>query len=272
MAVREVLITVKTYPTLSSKYEELVCTAGVFKNGDWVRIYPVQFRQKPYAAQYSKYDWIKIDLVKNKKDFRPESFRPLTHDTDIEILGKVGTKNKWEERKKYILKNIYTDLSQLISDAMNPKKYTSLATFKPSIIHDFIWEEAEREWPDEKLAQLRQGNLFEERSGELQLVKKLPYKFSYVFEDDNGRQSTLMNEDWEVGALYWNCLKRNSGDEQKALIDVREKFLDEFVTNKDLYVYLGTTLQWHRRKATNPFVIIGTFYPPKENQMSFDFD
>jgi hypothetical protein len=36
---RKVLITVKTYPTLSTKYAELVCTAGILDDGTWVRIF-----------------------------------------------------------------------------------------------------------------------------------------------------------------------------------------------------------------------------------------
>ena len=40
-----VLVTVKTYPTLSTKYgETVVCTAGVREDGTWVRIYPVPSR------------------------------------------------------------------------------------------------------------------------------------------------------------------------------------------------------------------------------------
>ena len=272
MALKKVLITVKTYPTISSKYEELVCTAGVFENGDWVRIYPIQFRKKPYSEQYSRYDWIEIDLVENEKDFRPESFRPRTHDTPIEIVGNIGTENNWVKRKEFVLKNVYTDLSRLIQDAKNPDKNVSLATFKPAKIIDFIWKEEEkREWSTQKLNLLRQGNLFEKEDGELRLVKKLPYKFSYVFEDENGRQATLMNEEWEVGALYWNCLKRHNGNETKALEDVRKKYFDEFTQKKDLYLFLGTTLQWHLRKALNPFVIIGTFYPPLEPQIGLNF-
>jgi hypothetical protein len=34
-----VLITVKTYPTPSAKYDELVCNAGFLENGKWIRIY-----------------------------------------------------------------------------------------------------------------------------------------------------------------------------------------------------------------------------------------
>jgi len=42
---RKVFITVKTYPTLSTKYDELVCTAGILDDGSWVRIYPLPFRK-----------------------------------------------------------------------------------------------------------------------------------------------------------------------------------------------------------------------------------
>lgn len=84
----KVLVTVKTYPTLSGKYDELVCTTGFREDGSWVRIYPIPFRKKSYDEQYSKYDWIEIDLVKNTSDFRPESFRPYSHDSEINIVGR----------------------------------------------------------------------------------------------------------------------------------------------------------------------------------------
>lgn len=74
-----------------------------------------------------------------------------------------------------------------------------------------------------------------------------------------------MISDWEIGALYFNCLKRVNGDEQAALSKVREKYFDEFL-EKDLYLFLGTTKEYHN-VAPNPFIIIGTFYPPKEQQM-----
>ncbi|HEX7458948.1 MAG TPA: hypothetical protein VF301_10970 [Ginsengibacter sp.] len=45
MALIKVLIAVKTYPTLSMKYDELVCTAGFLGDGSWVRIFPIPFRK-----------------------------------------------------------------------------------------------------------------------------------------------------------------------------------------------------------------------------------
>lgn len=75
-----------------------------------------------------------------------------------------------------------------------------------------------------------------------------------------------MIEDWEIGALYWNCLRDADNDEKVALEKVREKFEHRFLKNNEIYLFLGTTKQWHLRRATNPFVIIGVFYPKKELQ------
>lgn len=78
----------------------------------------------------------------------------------------------------------------------------------------------------------------------------------------------MMIEDWEIGALYWNCLRRADGNEDVALKKVQEKFYDTFAQKNDIYLFLGTTLQYHRRRMNNPFVIIGVFYPPKDPQIS----
>ncbi|MDR1884378.1 MAG: hypothetical protein LBR26_16610 [Prevotella sp.] len=264
MSPTKVLITVKTYPAISSKYEELVCTAGFREDGKRVRIYPVQFRKKSYNEQYRKYDWIELDLVKNDSDFRPESYRPYSFDSDINIVGHIGTDKNWTERKKIVLQKVYTNLHELIAEAHNKDVCTSLAVFKPKKILDFRVESVEREWDKKKLERLRQMNLFETvtTSGKFEVVRKLPYKFSYQFKDEAGTESCLMIEDWEIGQLYWNCLAKYEGDESKAA-DVRKKYFDDFAQTKDLYLFLGAS-QVHHFPSKNPFMIIGTFQPKKE--------
>lgn len=271
MAKTKVLITVKTYPTISTKYEELVCTAGFREDGTWVRIYPVQFRKKSYQEQYGKYHWIELDLVKNDSDFRPESFRPVSHDTEIKILNEIPPDgDAWTARREIVMKKIYYNLTELINEAQDKKFGTSLAVFKPTKVLDFIWEEVEREWDDKKLAALKQYNLFDSSSGDKsEVVKKLPYKFSYVFEDNQGKESTLMIEDWETGALYWNMLKKY-GNEKQACEAVREKYFEDFAKTKDLHFYLGTSQRYHNI-APNPFMIIGTFHGKKVSQTSIGF-
>jgi hypothetical protein len=268
MPKKKILITVKTYPSISVKYDELVCTAGFDENGNWIRIYPVPFRKLDYNNQYKKYHWIEMNLVRNTNDFRLESYRPINIQAEdvVTFHGKIGTDNNWAERKKIALKNVYTDLSILISEAKTKGIYTSLAVFKPTVIIDFICEPSSREWSAKQRAALLQCNLFEEKHN-FEVVRKLPYKFSYVFLDKKRKKSTLMNEDWELGALYWNCLEKYNGDEQAACKDVRKKYWDDFAKTKDLYFYLGTTKR-HHLIAPNPFIIIGTFQPKIDYQLS----
>lgn len=265
----KVLISVKTYPTLSQKYNELVCTAGFLESGSWVRIYPLPFRALENDQQFSKWQWIELKIEKNQSDPRPES-----HKVDIaslKIIEKIGTEQNWLRRKELVNKgNVYEDLSFLINKAK--KNELSLATFKPAKILDFSIKETDREWNQDKLDNLKikskQLSLFQSESEirkELRLVKKLPYKFSYKFEDINGRQSTLMIEDWEIGALYWNCLKDSSGNEPEAINKVKQKYFEVFTKKCDILLFLGTTRQYHDW-ANNPFVITGVFYPKKEQQ------
>lgn len=115
MALTKILITVKTYPTLSEKYDELVCTAGFREDGSWVRIYPVPFRKLDYQNRYKRWQWIEIDLVKNTNDFRPESYRPADIEKEIRLLDSVDTKGNWIKRKALISKQIWTNMSDLIA-------------------------------------------------------------------------------------------------------------------------------------------------------------
>jgi len=157
-------------------------------------------------------------------------------------------------------------MKTLIAQAKDDKKYTSLAVFKPKEILDFTIEKVEREWDKKKLDKLKanaqQLNLFKNSDNPFEVVQKLPYKFSFKFNSDDGVERTLMIEDWEIGALYWNSFKRHEGVEAKACADVRTKYFEDFAKTKDLYLFLGTTREFHLI-APNPFVIIGTFHPKK---------
>ena len=270
MAKIKVLITVKTYPSISSRYDELVCTAGFREDGRWIRIYPVPFRKKSYDEQYRKYEWIELDLVKNKSDFRPESYRPYSIESKIDRLGKVDTSDNWRERKEIVLQNVYTDLAELIAEAKNKKICTSLAVFQPTEIKNFIVQEVEREWDKKKIAKLKAGreqtNLFEHPEDPFDVVNKLPYKFIYHLVDEKGKESRMMIEDWEIGALYWRQLAKYEGNEAKAVADVKKKYFDDFAKTKDLYLFLGTSQVYHY-PSHNPFMIIGTFHPKKEQQL-----
>ncbi len=266
MATEQILIIAKTYPAPSSKYDELVCTAGVRMDGSWVRIYPVPFRKLDFDKQYKKFQWIECDIVRRDADKRPESYQLRNHNA-IKLLNEIPTDKdgSWHQRREILLKKVYTNKANLIKDAYEPDKMTSLAVIKPEKFLDFKIEKADREWSKDKLdsikARAQQIDLFLGERNPFEVVKKIPYSFSYKFADNEGIKSTLQIIDWEIGALYWNCLKRNNGNEQKACDLVRKKYWDDFAKSKDAYLLLGTTLEYHIKKAPNPFLIIGVFPP-----------
>ncbi len=182
-----------------------------------------------------------------------------------------STEDEWSDRRRIVLKTarVYTSLSELIEGAKQNK--LSLAVFKPTRILDLTVEEEDREWDPKKVEVMRAENsqldLFDDKSWAttFRVIPKLPYSFSYRFEDAEDKASELQILDWEIGALYWNCLADAHGDEEKALAKVREKYMDDFF-EKDLHFFLGTTQRFHLI-APNPWVIVGVFPIPHERQL-----
>jgi hypothetical protein len=267
----KVLITVKTYPLPSSDHGEVVCTAGLLNGEKWVRIYPISSNMYD-DKKYPKYSWVELNLIKHPSDFRLESYMPRNGlDEKMKFIDRIGTDDYWAARKEYVYREVFTSMEKLISLSKSENK--SLGTLKPLKIIDFIIEDTERDWKPqwrEKLKQLRMFDINDDgRTKEKRVIRKIPYTFKYRFlsEGDN-KPRELSIHDWEIGALFWNCLRQSDGDEEKAKFLVRQKYFDEFVTQKDLLLFLGTTYEFHKRRVDNPFIIIGVFWPPKTQQLS----
>ena len=127
----KIFIIAKTYPTHSSKYKELVCTAGIRENGEWVRLYPIPFRQMYKNNQFNKYTWIEAEIGKPFNDHRPDSKK--INISSIEIIEHINTENNWARRRQLILEKapIYTNLNTIIEKAQKENSM-SLCTFKPT--------------------------------------------------------------------------------------------------------------------------------------------
>lgn len=266
-AKTKVLIAVKTYPSLSRKYGELVCTAGFREDGSWIRIYPIPFRLLPHDARFKKYQWIEVELERNQgHDYRPESHKVLNFDR-IQLLEDLPTDHEWRRRREFVLRDVKTNMASLIAEAKRPDKRTSLATFKPAKVLDFVCKPVPADWDPRQLAQYRQTDLFRDYGDLTEIVEKIPWRFSMKFQDAVGRVSHLMLEDWETTELYRNQVRRGDPPEVAAE-KVRRKYLG-FAEKNDLHFFLGTTLRHHLR-SRNPFIIIGVFYPPFAKPDLFD--
>jgi len=259
MGKRKILIVVKTYPNVSSKYSEVVCTAGITDDAKWVRLYPIPYRYQPKEKQFKKYQWVEVEAERHRQDPRLESYRPK-----LETLAVIGPpldcKNHWHERKKLVLPLLDKSIEELQSMIKNKERPgKSLGLIKPNVISDFIIEGTSREWSSKQKAILRQKNLFEE----IKDLDKIPYKFSYKFKcsDERCKGHKLMIEDWEIYELYRKCLTEHK-NEKNALLKVREKY-SGYLKNNDVYFVVGTQREHHFKKT---FVLISIFAPTKERE------
>lgn len=247
-----------TYPHPSEAHQELVCTAGITEDLQWMRLYPIDYRYRPKHQQFRKYQWIEIGLADGgaKNDGRKESHKP---DLDsIHILGEpLSTDHEWRARREIIDRMPHHTRIEL--EALYEAGKVSLGIVRPTEILDLKVEPVERNWKPEWEATLRQFNLF---SGPPKQLEKLPYKFSYVFRcaDTGEKPHSAMIEDWELGVLYRKEVER-LGDEQAAVASVRKKFFNQMChPSRDTRLLMGTVFPY------NTWVVIGVFWPPKATQ------
>lgn len=96
-------MTVKAYPGLGRTAGESVCVAGVRLDTSvpqWVRLWPVSFREFPYTDQFHKWQIIELDATKSHVDKRPESHLP---DLDsIRVGEKIKSGAQWRDRRRLL--------------------------------------------------------------------------------------------------------------------------------------------------------------------------
>jgi hypothetical protein len=261
METRKILIATKTYPSISTKYQETVCTAGILLSEEenplqWIRIYPIRYRYLDFDKRYPRWAIVSAKIKRNDQDYRPESFK--IDDNSLKIIRKIDTTNNWQERKSLVLSLQFRSIADIQAQGK------SLGIIKPKSIERFFSKKTSREWNQKQQTVLNQLDLFEPNID----LEKIPYQFVYQFTDEDNVPHKYSISDWEIMELYRKCRDRSqlSGleAEQYALEKVRQKLEDDFLESKDLYFIVGN-LKNHAKS----FMIIGLFYPPlvKFNQM-----
>lgn len=255
----KVLITVMTYPHPSRGHQELVCTAGISEAGDWVRLYPIDYRYQPSNRRFRKYQWVEVELeaLGHKNDGRKESRKP-----DLDSLRLIGepldTKNSWRKRRDFIDPLPHHTVNKL--KELYAADKTSLGIVRPTRVLDLEVRAADREWKPEWQGLFSQMTLFGPQQKPL---AKLPFTFHYVFEcEDSDKPHTAMCEDWELGVLFLKEVDR-LGSEQAAADSVKQKFLGELCgKGRDTCFFMGTFFPY------NTWLVLGVFWPPREEQAS----
>lgn len=256
----EILVIVKTspLPSTAKTVVEHVCTAGIRKDGSWIRIYPISFRFLPEHEKYHKYQWIELEVFKATGDMRPESYRP-TNVGGIRLGARIGEERSWIKRRQYV---IPPTLKSMCDFEKYKRHECSLGVIKPRKVLGIQETPNEDKWPEKVQAMLDQMRLFDNK---ITPLKRLPYKFHYHFlcSDPNCGGHTKQILDWELTELYWNELHR-LGAPDLAAKSVKYKFLDVMcAADKDTHFFVGTDIRH------NSWMVTGVFWPTKTPPMLF---
>lgn len=261
---KRILIVVKTYPNRSRKYQELVCTAGIDNDGNWYRIYPIPTKNLKEYEGLKKYTWIEAEIDKDKSDPRPESYK--INISSVKLLESLDTKKNWQYRKDIVFQTkIYDDLQEIIKLAKD-ENLLSICLFKPKKFLKIYFEKKEiEEFTEQEKKKFTNSNrsLFDDKSCsvEFNAMPQIPYSIKMEFEDVNSKKSKMSILDWEISQLYLN-LKNHGYNDKEIKQKIKDK-LQKLMFENDLYLILGTMKTRHSW-TSNPYTIIGLFYPPKE--------
>jgi len=248
---KRVLITVKAYPNPSKTYGETVCCAGIDVDTlEWIRLYPIPFRDLDSARKFKKYTIINVRCWKAPDDHRVESYK-VDADT-IKKLDFLDTKQKWAKRKNVVLPTLSPSFCKIREEVAQNK---SLGIFKPTDIN-FSWKKSPLESDAKRQACYAQLSFFDTKK---KTIEQIPFDFYYHFKchdtaDCPGHQLPII--DWEIAQAYRDWRHRYK-PQQLLLQMIKQRWLDLMCSAKnDVYFYVG-----NMKRFRENFMVLGTFYP-----------
>jgi hypothetical protein len=246
MVKEKLLILCKTEPTISDKYEELVCVAGITEDGDFRRIYPVPWETffSNNDKRFKKKQWIEYELREENPsgDVRPES-RKIVNDS-IKVKGEASYRE--------IMGLLDENLTTLEELNQKDQEEVSLGVIQPEKILDIY---AEHNSSHEKAEEgKKQRTLGGDEAVRID-VNEVQYHYEFeCCEECSGHD--MLCEDWEVSELHRNLIEKYDQDEAEE--KVIEKIRSVIEDKPDTYLLVGTHHRW------GTYLIISLIYPKKE--------
>ncbi|MEM6460043.1 MAG: hypothetical protein AAF710_11705 [Planctomycetota bacterium] len=222
--VKRLLIVVRTYPDLSTKYDETVCTAGIDEAGSWFRLYPVPLRYLAQEQRYRVGSIVRAKLSINPNDDRPESRKP-----DLLSLAVDKIKPSLPARHDWIVAGkTFASLNEMKAERR------SIGPVAVSEVLEFIAEPQSAEWSAREEKILAQEMLHTQRLD----LQKIPFKFRVRWKDADGAEQTNTFRSWEV-CQTWRQWHHKYGPDE-AVPRIRDKWLGEvWPSGRDVRFFLG---------------------------------
>jgi hypothetical protein len=270
-----VLITVKASPQPSKQYGDTVCVAGIRIDGgrsEWIRLYPLPFRWIGVEKQFKKFDLIDVEVRREVKDTRPESYRP-----DIDTIEVVRHLDDWKDRQPIMSKVPRTTTCDLSAAASEHHAAPSLGMISVKSLDRVRvepfggWSEAQQE-RIAAAAELTPLSLFGDVEKTPRELKAPRFVVRYEYHCTAGACKGHVGQvlDWELTALQ-NRLHDESDDVVETAI---EKNFHErmFASGRQTSFFMGN-FEDARKRAS--FSVLGVYYPPEGVATSvglFDLD
>ena len=259
----ELLVTVKAYPSVSTKYGEAVCVAGVrldTATPEWVRLFPVGFRDLPFERQFGKWHVIHLRAQQHSGDSRHESFRPDLE--SIRVGRKLPAGAHWPARRPLVEPLVGPTMCELHRGRKGNAPGPSLGLVRPAEVMDVVVRDSDG-WTAGQLSRLGQANLLSTKTE----LEKPAHSFAYRWrcEEPDCKGHTQSIADWEVGQAY-----RDWGSKGYDVIPaIRQKWLDELcAADRETLFFVGD-----QHRYPGQFMVLGVFYPeyrPDAGQLTLD--
>ncbi len=229
-ATIELMVNCKTYPSVSTKYIETVCTGGVQPNGDFVRLYPIPYRFMNSNEKYRRWEVVRVHAYRDDRDTRPESwhFEPGSTIQSIDYISTDG--RRWDWMKKAVHES---------TTAMEAKGLTNGCVEIEPI--DFYWEPDEKEWTPAQFNVIQQGMLFATANEMKSLAERIPWQYRLKYRE----RSTGIEGDRKV--LQWSLYqgfrreRKDASSDEFALLAVAERVRKRlFDPARTVFAILGT--------------------------------
>jgi hypothetical protein len=255
-----VLIWGKTYPELSSKHTETVCTGAVDERGRPIRLYPVPLRYLGSEKSYRIGDVVEVRAERNQKDNRPESHR--IDPASLKVIRNIPTdQDEWAGRAEWINRDRswhYESIADL--EKARLRDASSIGLVRPGAIERVYLRpkraSARREFEDKWATVTAQRDFFLPEYKELEFLEqeiRIAWRCAVACD-------TCRTKPHEMTVLDWGLLElaRRDGNWEKA----RQKL--ESISNlatHDFRLFIGNFfLHQHI------WGVIGLWYPKRQAQ------
>lgn len=253
------MITVKAYPQLSQKSGEVVCVAGVRidkEQPEWIRLFPVPYRDLPEAARFKKYDIVELDVAPGR-DSRPESFIPSFDRAEVVDHVPSGRDGLWRKRRQLIGPLLaQTTACELLAANRGGGRKPSLGLIKPASIEGVdVVPTPGFDADKRRLAELAaEETLLGPAKRELEPAPwTVHYRYRCEAGGCPGHSQSLI--DWELGEAgrKW----ASSYLRHELANRIRDKFYDQLCgPDRDPHFYLG-----NQRLHLQSFLVLGVYWP-----------